>query len=724
MKNQLPAALPTGLLRAYGAILFAEKPWIGGLFLLATFWFPNAGLSGLLAAVVAMVTARMLRFPHLESGLHVYNSLLVGLSLGAYYQLDLYLGVLIVLGAIMAVFATVALVDMLWRLDHLPVLSLPFVLVAMTTSLAAHSYGTLSRYLEPVMPHGVVFHPWLDQFFTALGSSFFTPHPVPGLLMFIGMLLTSRYIALLAVCGFALGFSTYALLAGSPHPALASWNGFNFILTAIALGAIFTVPDKQSFALAMIGSVLAALVTAATENLMLVYGLPVMTLPFLTTTLILLLALRKREAAPSMQLLLERPGLPEQSFERVRLAEARHGSYGSVPLSLPFYGRWTVYQGFNGPHTHRPPWQYALDFYITDQGKSFHGDGGCLADYYCFGLPLTAPAAGYVVAIENSLPDNPPGHVDTFYNWGNHVVLALNNGLFVLLAHLKQYSVEVQIGTYVTLGQTLAACGSSGRSPQPHIHVHVQTTAALGSSTVPFHLAAVLHTPATSHERYCLHITPDTEDQVILPHLDTRLHNSIDLRVGRTFVYRVDERLGASNVTLTVVLSLNGEFRLQSDSGASVAFVYHGDVLAFYDRQGMRDALLDALVLGLGVTPFYEGVAQWQDAPPLRLLPMSPLRRLAAAAYYPLGEGLNSHYQRQWHHDHWQQRGSHRLTMPWQDDWQAQTTVSIVANVGCTKIELQGDDGFHLTAALEQYGQQADGGIPAWTVVAKATRNK
>jgi hypothetical protein len=246
----------------------------------------------------------------------------------------------------------------------------------------------------------------------------------------------------------------------------------------------------------------------------------------------------------------------------------------------------------------------------------------------------------------------------------------------------------------------------------------VQTTAALGSPTVPFHLAAVLHTPANHHERYCLHTTPDAEDRLAMPRLDTRLQNSIDLRVGRTFIYRVDDGQHQTSVRLMVVLSLTGEFRLQSDSGASAAFLYHGDVLMFYDRQGVRDALLDALVLGLGVTPFHEELARWQDAPPLRLLPMTLLRRLAAATYYPLGEGLNSHYQRQWHHDHWQQRGSHRLTMPWQDDWQAQTTVSIVANVGCTQIEMDADDGFHLSAVLEQYGQQGDRGIPAWAVMA------
>jgi len=96
-----------GLLRAYGSILFAEKPWVGGLFLLATLWFPNTGLAGILAAIVGIVTAKLLKFNHLESGLHVYNSLLVGLSLGAYYQLNMHLAVLITLGAVLAVFCGV-----------------------------------------------------------------------------------------------------------------------------------------------------------------------------------------------------------------------------------------------------------------------------------------------------------------------------------------------------------------------------------------------------------------------------------------------------------------------------------------------------------------------------------------------------------------------------------------------------------------------------------------
>ncbi|MDX8378334.1 MAG: urea transporter [Mariprofundales bacterium] len=723
MKYSAITNMITGLLRSYAAILFTERPWIGGMFLLATFWFPNAGFSGLLAALVGMATAKLLRFSHLESGLHVYNSLLVGLSLGAYYQLDIYLAVLIVLGAIMAVFATVSLVDMLWRLDNLPVLSLPFVLVALTTTLAAHSYGTLSRYLLPMLPYDTIFHPWVDQFFTALGSSFFTPHPIPGMLMFIGMLITSRYIALLAVMGFAIGFGSYSLLSGSPHPDLVIWNGFNFILTAVALGGIFTVPDKQSFILAMVGAVLAALITAATETFMLVYGLPVMTLPFLITTSMLLLALKKRVQAPNMQLLLYQPALPEKSYERVRLARVRHGEFGSIPLSLPFYGRWTVYQGFYGTHTHRPPWQYALDFYITEQGQSFATDGVLLEDYYCFGLPLLAPNAGYIVAVENNLPDNLPGNVDTKNNWGNYLIIRMDNGLYLLLAHLKQNSIEVMYGAYVISGQVLAKCGSSGRSPQPHVHMHIQQTITLGSVTIPFHLYSTLNRPtALATDVFQLHTRPKEGDMLMLAKQDTALRANLDMRVGRTFVYDIALNNVPNNKnvqrTLTVILTLAGEFRLQSDSGASVAFVNQTDLLAFYDRQGSIDLLLDAFLLGMGLTPMNEGLLAWEDEPSMNLLPMQKLERILAASYYPLGAGLKSHYSRQWCDNYWLQRGEHHLPMPLGigKNWSASSAITIVPNIGCSIIYIETPTGFKLTATLQQYGQQADAGIPAWQV--------
>jgi urea transporter len=97
-----------GLLRAYAAILFSNSSRVGLLFLVASFWYPNTGAAGLIGAVMGNITARLLSFPTISSGLYIYNSLLVGLALGIVYQLDSYLLVLILLGAILAVFLTAA----------------------------------------------------------------------------------------------------------------------------------------------------------------------------------------------------------------------------------------------------------------------------------------------------------------------------------------------------------------------------------------------------------------------------------------------------------------------------------------------------------------------------------------------------------------------------------------------------------------------------------------
>ncbi len=711
-----------GLFRAYGSILFAERPVVGGLFLAATFWFPNTALAGLLAAIAGVMTARLLQFRNLGSGLHVYNSLLVGLSLGAYYQLDMYLVVLIVLGAVLAVFATVAIADVLWRLDRLPALSLPFVIVALTVSLASHSYGTLSRYLLPMTPRDSYISPIIDQFFTALGSAFFIPHPLSGMLMFAGLLITSRYLSLLAVAGFLCGFTSYTFLSGSLHPDLVAWNGFNFILVSMALGGIFTVPGVQNFILAMVGAIIAALVTAASETFMLVYGLPVMAVPFLVTTMLVLTALTKRPASESLQVTLDAPALPEKSAERTRLAMVRHGEFGSLPVVAPFYGRWDIYQGFNGPHTHQPPWQHALDFYIIEQGKSYRTDGAALNDYYCFGLPVLSPVAGYVVKTLDSLPDNPPGQVDVDNNWGNHVLIRMQNGLYALLAHLKQDSISVEVGAYVNPAQQLAECGSSGRSPQPHLHLHVQCGETLGSPTLPFHLTTVMfQATATDKAQFRLFSRPEEGESVMTPKTDMALVDSLRMNAGRQFCYQVYQSGKQGDILkkrrMSVSLNLLGVLRLETDSGASAAFSCQDHLLAFYDREGPADLFLDAWLLALGLTPFTEGKLTWRDQPSMSLLPATRLQRLVTQLMLPLGGGVDSDYERSWSEGHWQQHGTHSLTLPLGSPIQVATSACIEPRLGCTRISIQKGDSTLLEATLLEIGQKADAGIPAWTVV-------
>ena len=186
-----------GVLRAYATILFLNHPLSGLIILLSTLFFPNLGIAGLIGAITGLALSRFLNFPQISSGMHIYNSLLVGLSLGAFYKLDYYLVILVILGSILAVFLTVALAAALWRQDELPVLSLPFVIVAMTMAFSARSYQSLEYYIAPYTAAGDFINVCVDTFLSAMGAIFFMANPMVGLVLFFIIIIHSRYLAFL-----------------------------------------------------------------------------------------------------------------------------------------------------------------------------------------------------------------------------------------------------------------------------------------------------------------------------------------------------------------------------------------------------------------------------------------------------------------------------------------------------------------------------------------------
>jgi urea transporter len=705
----------TAIPRAYSDILFVDHRWLGLLIIAATFWHPNIGLAGLLGAITGLLTARLFQFPDSNNNLQIYNSLLVGLSLGAFYELNFYLIALIILGAVLAVLITVAIADGLWRLDRLPALSLPFILVVLFTTPVARRYSSLSDYLGLAESHSVLITPWFDNFFSSLGSTFFSPHPWVGLLLFMAIFWRSRYLALLAILGYAFGHFIFMLLTDNPHPSLVVWTGFTFILTAMAIAGFYTIPSVAGALLAMLSVALTAMLVVATQDFLMVYGLPVMAIPFVLTTLVVLSALGKR-TGQGKPWIAPQPGLPEINYERARLAQVRNGEFNSVPLLPPFYGEWEIYQGFNGAHTHKDQWRYALDFYITENGQSFHDQGSKREDFFCFGLPVISPVHGEVVRAMDKLADNEPGEVDVKNNWGNILLLRLDNGLHVLLAHLRQDSIKVKEGDRVKPGTVLAACGNSGRSPQPHLHLQVQREASLGSATHPFHLTSILMREDNKQLEYKLVARPKEGERVQPAEEEEQLSAQLHLPVGRTLTYKFNSPGNDEGIEmdLRVELTLLGQFRLKSSSGASAAFEEINGVLAFYDRQGPKDMLLDSWMLANGLTPLTDRAHRWQDAPSASLLPLSIWQRINLWLLHPLGYGLNTTYLREWDNQHgkWCQNGEHQLQLGAMS-LTAKTESDLEPAFGCTRILLELKSQRWL-ATLIDTGLVGDRGVPGW----------
>lgn len=153
-------------------------------------------------------------------------------------------------------------------------------------------------------------------------------------------------------------------------------------------------------------------------------------------------------------------------------------------LDLPFEGEWYVFWGgreaHRNYHVQARTQRFAYDFVVLRDGASHAGDGSANEDYHCYGRPILAPAPGRVATVVDTVPDNVPGEMNDQAPPGNHVVLGHGNGEHSLLAHLKHGSAAVEEGERVERGQPLGACGNSGRSSEPHLHYHLQSTPTFG----------------------------------------------------------------------------------------------------------------------------------------------------------------------------------------------------------------------------------------------------
>ena len=123
-------------------------------------------------------------------------------------------------------------------------------------------------------------------------------------------------------------------------------------------------------------------------------------------------------------------------------------------------------------HATVPGQRWAYDFavepYLTGSKN--------LEAYGCYGVPVVAPVAGRVVSAHDGEPDQPPGELSNNFKvpTGNHVVMELATGTYILIAHLKRGSVRAEAGQEMAEGQVIGQCGNSGNTTEPHIHIHHQ----------------------------------------------------------------------------------------------------------------------------------------------------------------------------------------------------------------------------------------------------------
>ena len=172
----------------------------------------------------------------------------------------------------------------------------------------------------------------------------------------------------------------------------------------------------------------------------------------------------------------------------------RDGAADVVQIAPPFEGEWLVLQGGPSPlqshHLSAYNQRFALDLVRLDDGRIFTDETGN-ASVYSWEQPLVSPVDGTVVIAEDRMEDAEGANfvTDPADAAGNVVVIELDTGHFVVLAHLRHATLQVNEGDRVRKGDPLGLVGNSGNTTMPHLHLQVQTHRDLwdpDNRSVPF----------------------------------------------------------------------------------------------------------------------------------------------------------------------------------------------------------------------------------------------
>lgn len=618
-------------LRAWAQVLFSHSPRVGGLLLLATCFAPATALCGAAAAALALGLARSAGLvpAGVTDGYYGTNALLVGLGVGATLQPGGTAWILLCLGVVLTLIVGAGLRSALLSFD-LPVLTLPFLF---TFPLVL---GAAARLAAPRLPLaspalGLGLPPPLEEGLLALGSLFFVPRAEAGAMVLLALLVHSRVGTLLVAEGLLLAFAL-SWLGAEVAPGARAALGFNLALLALGAGGVWFVPGPASFLLAAAAALAGGLVTLGAMPVLEWLALPLLVLPFNVVMLLLLLAARQRapHTPPAPAPLL---GLtPEESLAVQRTRVEHMGGRYPLRIGPPFLGRWTCTQGSAGPITHRGPWTHAADFEVHDAtGRAHRGEGRRREDWLCYHLPVVAPADGTVVGVRDGVPDNEPGATNLRENWGNVVVLRLAPGLYALMAHLSPHTIGVKEGQRVRRGEQLALCGSSGRSPTPHLHFQLQGTPLPGAPTLPLELHDAV-VCGDDREKLLGALVPASGQVIrgLVPSAD--MERRLRFEDGERLRFQVSGPSGERIEEVRAEVDLHGARLLRGADEASMEVEVVGGLFTAFEPRGPGPGALDLLQLALGRVPL-EGDPRltWDARLPWRTLRARPVRWLLDA---------------------------------------------------------------------------------------------
>jgi urea transporter/murein DD-endopeptidase MepM/ murein hydrolase activator NlpD len=606
-----------GILNSYSQVFFSDKYFFSIIILFVTLFDLFAGVCGIFAIIVSNLLALNLGFDKekIRKGYYGFNSLLVGLGTGFNFDASLLAVFILILAAIFTFFLTVAFESILGKYT-LPYLSLPFIFSLWTILVASREFQALGLSTRGIYTLNdlyligggnlVYIYEWwnnleilpsLRTYFISLGAIFFQFNVQSGILVAIGLLIYSRIAFLLTLLGFYSAYIFYYLIDANITVITYSYIGFNYILTSIAIGGFFIIPSKSSYLWVVVLIPIVAIITISLNGIFTVWQLPLFSLPFNIVVIIFLYVLKLRVFNKGNLILTAvQYNSPEKNFYYYHNSSSRYKNYQLIPFKLPVLGKWFVSQAHNGNITHKSEWRHAWDFVITDgKDSTFKGDGVKLKDYYCYDKTVLAPADGTVVNIIDDIPENLIGDVNLVNNWGNTIVIKHADYLYSGLSHLKPGSIKVKHGDFVKAGSLIALCGSSGRSPEPHLHFQIQSSPNIGSYTLEYPISDFISFRNGSSE-FKSYEFPGENTEVSNIETSSILKNAFDFTPGREINFEFEGK----NINWEVSTDVyNNSYLFCEASNSYAYFKNDGSQFYFTSFYGDKKSLLYYFFIGV-----------------------------------------------------------------------------------------------------------------------------
>ncbi|WP_229292865.1 urea transporter [Staphylococcus ratti] len=284
-------------------VVLLENVWTGLLILIAL-WIGDwkVGLAAMIGSTLSLLTAPWFGYTKREihAGLAGFNSVLVAIALTLFMVMTWQTFIVCLIATIVVMPVAKAIQTVLKRFE-IPELTTPFVIMSWIVLLMKPQFEFLKSTIKVLPLKNVVtidltepVHP-IAAFFNSMSQIFLVENVLSGILIIVAFFVASRRVGFFVIIANLLSLLFVYTLGSDITSLNHGLFGYNLILSIIAISVTFKkLTHLNRYLMFLLVVILTPMVYGATTTFLEPFGIPILTLPFILVTWLLLLAGQKQ----------------------------------------------------------------------------------------------------------------------------------------------------------------------------------------------------------------------------------------------------------------------------------------------------------------------------------------------------------------------------------------------------------------------------------------------